>query len=400
MILHTKGRSSGFRGNVVGRITHTPIHESPRRKDHVLAVDKLDEADACGYAGLMTRSELDDQTLGRLLEQRIPVVHAIKMLDIFEPGQVVVMEGRTGFVRIVFRPGSRFNYILTTDRCNSRCLMCSQPPRDIDDSGRIHDHLRLVELMDPGVPYLGITGGEPTLLKDDLLRLIARCRDCLPRTHVHMLTNGRLFYYEGFARKLAEVGHPSLTLGIPLYSDIDHEHDYVVQAEGAFVQTALGFYNLARHLVNVEIRIVIHKLTYRRLSELAEYTYRHFPFACHIALMGLELTGYTKANLGLLWIDPFDYQNELERAVNFLANRGMRVSIYNHQLCVLRRSLWPYARQAISDWKNEYIQECNGCLLRDKCGGFFASGMRLHSAHIRPFKSAELRRHVTAINSQ
>jgi len=36
------------------------------------------------------------------------------------------------------------------------------------------EHLRLIELIDPENPYLGITGGEPTLLKDDLLTLIAK----------------------------------------------------------------------------------------------------------------------------------------------------------------------------------------------------------------------------------
>jgi hypothetical protein len=149
----------------------------------------------------------------------------------------------------------------------------------------------------------------------------------------------------------------------------------------------------------VEIRVVLHKLTYRRLAKLAGYIYRNFPFACHVALMGLELTGYTKPNLDVLWIDPFEYQDQLEEAVNVLVNRRMRVSIYNHQLCVLRRSLWPYARQAISDWKNVYIQECDECLLRDKCGGFFASGTKLHSAHIKPFKNAESQEHVAAINS-
>jgi len=34
-------------------------------------------------------------------------------------------------------------------------------------------------------------------------------------------------------------------LGIPLYSDIDDEHDFVVQASGAFEETLHGLYNLA-----------------------------------------------------------------------------------------------------------------------------------------------------------
>jgi His-Xaa-Ser system radical SAM maturase HxsC len=171
-------------------------------------------------------------------------------------------------------------------------------------------------------------------------------------------------------------------LGIPLYSDIDEIHDFVVQARGAFEETILGFYNLAKHSVPIEIRVVLHRQTYERLPQFAEYVCRNFPFASHVALMGLEMFGYTNQNLDLLWIDPFDYQDELTRATHTLARAGMNVSIFNHQLCVIPRSLWPFARKSISDWKNIYVAECEGCVARESCGGFFHSAAKRHSSHI------------------
>lgn len=41
---------------------------------------------------------------------------------------------------------------------------------------------------------------------------------------------------------------------------------------------------------------------------------------------------YTPRNIQELWIDPYDYQDNLEQAVEILAVRNMPVSIYNHQL--------------------------------------------------------------------
>ena len=32
--------------------------------------------------------------------------------------------------------------------------------------------------------------------------------------------------------------------------------------------------------------------------------------------------------------------------------------IYNHQLCLIDRRVWPFAVKSISDWKNEYHPEC------------------------------------------
>jgi hypothetical protein len=92
--------------------------------------------------------------------------------------------------------------------------------------------------------------------------------------------------------------------------------------------------------------------------------------------------GYTKTNLKQLWIDPVDYQQELEAAATYLAGVGMNVSIYNHQLCILPRSLWRFARKSISDFKNIYLDACQQCSVLDQCGGLFKSSEQIHSTHI------------------
>jgi His-Xaa-Ser system radical SAM maturase HxsC len=174
-------------------------------------------------------------------------------------------------------------------------------------------------------------------------------------------------------------------LGIPLYSDLASIHNYVVQAAGAYDQTIHGIYNLAESGVAVEIRVVLHRQTYSRLPQLADFIYRNMPFVSQIALMGMEMSGLVHQNLESLWIDPMEYQDKLEEATMSLARKGMRVLLYNHQLCVLRESLWPFAVKSISDWKNAYLHECEDCRIQERCGGFFQSGMKRHSMHIKPF---------------
>jgi His-Xaa-Ser system radical SAM maturase HxsC len=275
--------------------------------------------------------------------------------------------------------------LFATERCNSNCLMCSQPPQDRDDTEALTKrNLEVIRLIDTPPKRLVITGGEPTLLGDNLFRIIAAVRDKFPSTYLHMLTNGRIFAWPRFTERLAALHHPDFMLGIPLYADDPTVHDYVVQAKGAFDQTVLGLHQLARHGVRIEVRVVLHALTIPRLNRLAEYIYRNLTFAEHIALMGLENIGYAPRNMDKLWIDPFDYQDQLESAVEFLATRQMNVSIYNHQLCVLRKSLWKFARKSISDWKNAYLGECDSCSVRDRCGGFFQWATKLHSGHIHP----------------
>jgi His-Xaa-Ser system radical SAM maturase HxsC len=340
------------------------------RSDHILVAPGAPAPEACaGYAGLLTAAALPDRLLEGLT---LPVMHGASPLDHLGPGDVIALQPG-GLIRTLYRKRSPHNALFATAQCNSYCLMCSQPPIPVDDRGRIREHLRLIELIDPETPELGITGGEPTLLKSGFLQIVERARDLLPRTALHVLSNGRLFYYGSFARALAMIEHPDLVVGVPLYSDLDFEHDFVVQAAGAFDETLAGLQNLGRYGVAVEIRVVIHRLTVPRLLQLAEFIYRNLPFSAHVALMGLEMTGFTIPNLEALWIDPVDYGKELVEATTFLAARGLHVSIYNHPLCVVPRQLWPFCRQSISDWKNEYLPLCTACAVRESCGGFFTS---------------------------
>ncbi|HEX7841332.1 MAG TPA: hypothetical protein VF469_27830, partial [Kofleriaceae bacterium] len=114
----------------------------------------------------------------------------------------------------------------------------------------------------------------------------------------------------------------------------------------------------------------------------ARFVARNLLFVDQVALMGLELTGFARSNLDALWIDPVDYQRELRESVEILERAGLNVSIYNTPLCVLASELHRFARASISDWKNSYFEECEGCALRVQCGGFFASSVLRRSRGI------------------
>jgi His-Xaa-Ser system radical SAM maturase HxsC len=293
-----------------------------------------------------------------------------------------------GSIRNLYRRASRHNGFLVTERCNSYCLMCSQPPKDVDDSWIMDEIEEAIPLVHPSTGELGFTGGEPTLLGRRFIDVLKQCKTSLPSTAIHVLSNGRNFRDAALARAWGEVGHPDLMVGIPLYSDISDRHDYVVQADGAFDETIRGILNLKRENQKVEIRVVIHKQTYKDLPRLAEFLARNLLFIDHVALMGLEIMGFTRANLELLWIDPTEYQSELKRAARTLHRAGMRVSIYNHQLCLLDQDLWRFAVQSISDWKNEYIDECAKCSVQSQCGGFFSSAKYKRSPFIKAINFA------------
>ncbi len=276
-------------------------------------------------------------------------------------------------MRVLYRRGDLGNVIFATERCNSYCLMCSQPPRDVDDQWRVQQNLDLIPLIDRDEPSLAITGGEPTLLGEGLVQIIGACAAQLPATDLQVLTNGRAFSRPEVAARLGRIAHPQLQWNVPLYADVAPIHDFVVQAEGAFQETIKGLYALGRAGMNIEVRVVLHRPTIERLSALVRYVYRNLTFVRHVALMGIESIGFALANRDQLWIDPVEYQAELQYAVTYLHDRGIRVSIYNLPLCVVSPSIRPFAAKSISTWKNVYLPDCAACEVKSQCGGFFAS---------------------------
>ena len=294
-------------------------------------------------------------------------------LDYLSGDDVISISEDGQRIRVLWRHQSRQNSILLTERCNHYCLMCSQPPKTANDDHLLAEAFELMRLLPRDTAEVGFTGGEPTLYGQGLIDLLRLCRNLHPEAEVHVLSNGRRFADPEFAAAWASIDNPNMMVGIPIYGAEPARHDYVVQAEGAFNETVPGILNLAQLRQRIELRVVLHRQTAPALPEIAEFIARNLPFVDQVALMGLEMIGLARANIPALWIDPTEYADELVEAVTILDRSRVNTMIYNHQLCLIPRSMWPYAVRSISDWKNEYHPECVDCAVKDECGGFFFS---------------------------
>lgn len=110
------------------------------------------------------------------------------------------MDPTNGFIRTLYRPDSDDNVIFTTERCNSNCLVCSQPPRDDDDvDAPPPRNLELIRILNiPPNRLLQRVGSQ-------------RCwatvsKGKFPKTNLQMPTNARIFAWTGFTSRLAELG--------------------------------------------------------------------------------------------------------------------------------------------------------------------------------------------------
>lgn len=377
MLLKTKGSSYLIDEPIVAKVTRQ-FRSQPG--EFALIADREIPMDVLGQYKAILTSLPDSQKID------FPSVYGVTTFEHLMEDDIVVIN-TDGVINTLYRANSFQNFLLVTERCNSNCLMCSQPPRDRDDSYLLNIYSQLLPMIPKDCPELGLTGGEPTLLGERFFGLLELIKGELPDTDIHCLTNGRSFAWKNIVDRLEGIDFKRLMLGIPLYSDYYQMHDYIVQAKDAFNQTIQGLYNLAVANQRIEIRVVLHQQSIPRLVKLSRFIYKNLPFVEHVAFMGLEYQGYTPHNIGKLWIDPVEYMDKLEDAVTYLSDMGLNASVYNSQLCTLPKSLWKFNRKSISDWKNIYLKECSLCAMKEECGGLFASCENMHSGFLKPFES-------------
>lgn len=273
-----------------------------------------------------------------------------------------------------FEIESNSNVLFVTNQCNNHCVMCCQPPKSGDDFDFFFkQNVSLIKSAPKETKVVCITGGEPTLAGKRFFDLVSLVREELPDTDIQILSNGRNFMDNDFAHELKNVGGDKVLVGIPLHSDYSGDHDRIAGAKGAFNETMLGLYNLADEGVPVELRIVINKMNYQRLPQLAEFIFKNLYFVAWTAWMAMEDTGYATKNAKHIWVEPIDFVSQLCQAITYLEGWGIPSSIFNIPLCLLPKEYHQYAAKSISDWKTKYLDECESCLLKEKCCGLFAT---------------------------
>lgn len=165
-------------------------------------------------------------------------------MDQVKEGDTVCLND-SGTAIVPWEKDSLQNLLMLTEAYNCNCLMRSQPPQKrapelLQQTGNILDLLH-----GKHVPYICITGGEPTPLKDNFIRLLYRCAKEYPESVVNILTNGKTFSDMMFVRDAAHVTSANTLSCVSPCPEIDQIHDGLAGKEGSFDRTQPGIYNLA-----------------------------------------------------------------------------------------------------------------------------------------------------------
>jgi len=154
--------------------------------------------------------------------------------------------------------------------CNNNCRFCyCGSKKDKFKSMTIEQAKKILnDAFERGCNFVDFNGGEPTLRKD-IFELVSYAKKIGFKT-IALTTNGRMFSYENFAKKMVECG-----LNHVVFSVHGHKaelHDYLTRSRGSFVQTTTGLKNLRKIKPDIYIctNTTINRLNYKFLPQIAE----------------------------------------------------------------------------------------------------------------------------------
>lgn len=268
--------------------------------------------------------------------------------------------------------------ICVWDKCNNRCRMCTNPIErwpswdgsydySIDAITKRIDNKK-EEFLKMDSIYL--SGGEPTM-NPSFLDLLKYLKNNFPDQRVKLLTNGRRFSYDDFAKKTLAINN-NFEIDLSIYGPTEEVHDKITQTKNSFNQTTLGLENLLNYKKKgqiVGVRTVITGLSYKYIEQMLELIAVRFPTVDRVVIIFWEPEAQAIINQSEVEVKYDAVKTYLEKlSVNFL-EQFRDVRFYHFPLCRLPMKLWPYMWRTLPKEEIEFVKECDDCNYKKYCLG-------------------------------
>jgi len=285
------------------------------------------------------------------------------------------------------------------NKCNNHCVMCTNPfTFQLEDSlpysfENIKQRWSNVKLKN--VDTICLTGGEPTV-HPDFFKILHWFRNKYQKNQIVIASNGRMFYYQNFAKKVLKTNN--LLLEIAIHGYDEKTHDMVTRVRGSFKQTIEGVHNILRYKnesQELEIRIIITKLTYKNLDKILAFLKNEFDVKQirDVVLIFMEMEGQAKDNFNIVGITYKEVMKYLPKIVKEYASQFNDFRLYHFPLCVLPQELWPYTWRTLRGEEVMFLSRCDKCYFKKYCVGIHRDYLSLvGDKEFKPLKKSKIKK--------
>ncbi len=229
-------------------------------------------------------------------------------------------------------PKIKKTVIIPGYRCNNNCQFCLNINKrnSIPEKTTLQIKKEMVEARNSGTTYLELVGGEMSI-RPDIVGLIKFAKEQDFKT-IMMSTNGRMYSYRNFAKKIVEAGLNSLVFSI--HGHTAQLHDFLTQVKGSFNQLKKGIENVRKvGLKNIGSNTTIVKQNYKYIAQIGKLIYN----------LGIR-------NSEFIFVDP-SYGAAHDRFYKFVPKISEAAS-YIHKCLDIGK------KHKISHWAIRYVPLC------------------------------------------
>ena len=267
--------------------------------------------------------------------------------------------------------------ICVWDKCNNKCLMCTNPDRPWPawDGSFDYSYKSLIERIKKSEKKIKtydsiyLSGGEPTL-HPEFSKVLKFISEHFPKQRIKLLTNGRKFLYRDFTEEVLNITN-NLDIELSIYGSDKKSHEVVTRALGSFEQTIQGLENLLSYkrkgqLVNV--RFVITKLSYKHLENFLKMMKEKFILTDRIMLIFWEVEHQALKNIETVKVTYNQVSPYLEKTYSLL-KYFKEIRLYHFPLCSLSEKFWPYTWRTLPEDGIIFNNSCSQCQYKKYCLG-------------------------------
>lgn len=254
----------------------------------------------------------------------------------------------------------------TGNICNNNCIMCtgimpSPLKNPILSTSEILNQIKNGAANEEAFSF---TGGEPTL-REDLFEMFDYVNQNYPKSEIHLITNGRRLAYNDYINKMRRFKR--LEIITELHGD-EGTHDFITGVPGSYKETVEGIKNALKLGFEVELRIVISKINYKKVPVIATIYKEEFPDAERVVLFPIDLIGNAFKNKNKVLVTYKEIVPFMYDAIDILSNGKAKVSLYHTPYCVLDEKYWKYVEGVtVPERRVTFAEICGGCKFMDKC---------------------------------
>ncbi len=282
------------------------------------------------------------------------------------------------------------------NRCNNRCIMCSNPAVFQDGSDSyLYSFEKIIQRIQSSSKSwrqsrenINLTGGEPTI-HPRFLELCYWLRKKFPENKLVLATNGRMFSYPSFARKFLMINNVVIETALLGFDQKSHES--ITRVKDSFIQAMEGIRNISKYRKEgqeLEIRTILVKQNYKVTEKILDLVYNNFPSIERMIIIFPEPEGVCGKNFKTVGVTYSQVKEEIISVVKKQKDKFKDLRLYHFPLCTIPAKLWKYTWATQRREEIDYLPSCKECFYKDYCCGIHKDYLEIiGSQEFKPIKT-------------